>query len=252
MIKSKGRMIRTDIRKSHKIASLSPESLALFCLLIPHFSAHGKMNGDLHFVKGEVAPLVEWLTIKKIQRCLSEITEKTNVKWFEKDGLWYLHSLNWSEHQYLRQDRMVEDSLPSYSSHDKSMTSPCQVSDKPCIEVEVEGKDKGNTLSGKPDAAEPILYLNKKTGKNFSTDPKSTNIKFVKARIAEGRCIADFITVIDRKFTDWATDEKMAQYLRPETLFNATKFESYLNQPEPKKKDGLDAYMGGDEKKKRR
>ena len=41
-----------------------------------------------------------------------------------------------------------------------------------------------------------------------------------------------FKSVIDKKVTDWSRDEKMAQYLRPETLFGS-KFDSYLNAPAP-------------------
>ncbi len=128
-------MIRTDIRKSKKVASLGPESLALFCLLIPHFNAHGKMNGDPNFIKGEACPLVAWLTIPRIKRSLTEISDKTNVKWFQLEGLWYLHALNWNDHQELREDRKGQDGLPSY----KSGTTPGEVP----REGEVEGKGEG-------------------------------------------------------------------------------------------------------------
>lgn len=134
-------MIRRDIRKSHKIASLSPESLSLFCLIIPHLNAHGKMNGEPFFVKGEVCPLIPWLDVARIKKCLAEISEKTNLKWFEDDGMWYVHSLNWSDHQDLREDRMGEDELPDYSGINPGVL-------RPEVEVEVKKKEKGpNGLS---------------------------------------------------------------------------------------------------------
>lgn len=52
----------------------------------------------------------------------------------------------------------------------------------------------------------------------------------MKARYSEGRTQNDFKTVIDKKVDQWRSDETMAKYLRPETLFNRTKFESYLNE----------------------
>jgi len=75
-----------------------------------------------------------------------------------------------------------------------------------------------------------IEYLNKKTGKNFDCNTKETRVK-IKARWGNNgkRTIDDFYKVIDNKCTQWLNDEKMAQFLRPETLFG-TKFESYLNE----------------------
>lgn len=121
--KSAGRMINVDIALSVKVGSLSPESLALFCLLIPHFNAHGKMLANPHLIKGLVCPLVEWLTPEKVVGCLGEISEKTNVKfWRDEKGIYYLHSLNWSDHQSLKNDRLGPDHLPNYQ--DYSGTTP--------------------------------------------------------------------------------------------------------------------------------
>ena len=110
-----GRMINQDIALSAKVASLSSDSLALFCLLIPHFNAHGKMLANPHAIKGNVCPLVDWLTVEKIETCLAEISKKTNVKWWKDDkGLHYLQSLNWHQHQELRSDRLGNDRIPDY------------------------------------------------------------------------------------------------------------------------------------------
>jgi uncharacterized phage protein (TIGR02220 family) len=106
---------------------------------------------------------------------------------------------------------------------------------------------KENILSGKPDElpeasktpkkqnakipfTEIIEHLNHKASKNFLTNSKSSQIH-IKARFAEGFTLPDFITVINRKVSQWITDPKMAAYLRPETLFGP-KFEGYLNESE--------------------
>jgi len=89
-------------------------------------------------------------------------------------------------------------------------------------------KDK-KTMSGKPDLSEPIVYLNLKASKNFSVKNK-VNTSMVKARLNEGRTITDFKKVIDRKCSQWLDSDKMIDYLRPKTLFNATNFENYLNE----------------------
>jgi phage replication O-like protein O len=73
-----------------------------------------------------------------------------------------------------------------------------------------------------------IDYLNLKTRKRFTLRPKAT-IGHINARWGEGYTMEDFKTVIDNKCTSWLLDPKMAEYLRPETLFGS-KFESYLNE----------------------
>ncbi len=129
-------MIRCDISKSRGFASLSPEAAVLFCLAIPHFNSYGKMNGEPHFIKGEVCPLIPWFTIEKIEYCLKEISDRTNVKYHESGGLKYLQALNWKEHQDLREDRLGADLLPSYPLQDNSGTAPGELP----LEVEVISK----------------------------------------------------------------------------------------------------------------
>lgn len=91
------------------------------------------------------------------------------------------------------------------------------------IEVEIEeGNEKAVMLE------EIINYLNLKTGKHYKlTTPKTKD--FINLRMAEGFSVQNFKTIIDIKTAEWGNDPKMAQYLRPDTLFG-TKFEGYLNQ----------------------
>lgn len=94
-----------------------------------------------------------------------------------------------------------------------------------------KGKDK-DILSGNPDSEsvkEIIDYLNSAIGTRYTTRSKSTNAK-IKARLKEGHTIDDFKTVIDNKSAQWKDNAKMRPYLRPETLFAAEHFESYLNE----------------------
>jgi uncharacterized phage protein (TIGR02220 family) len=72
-----------------------------------------------------------------------------------------------------------------------------------------------------------VDYMNQKTASNFKPNSKATKT-CIKARINEGFTVEDFKAVIDHKTEQWATDEKMVEYLRPSTLFSS-KFESYLN-----------------------
>lgn len=73
-----------------------------------------------------------------------------------------------------------------------------------------------------------LSYLNFKTGKDYkATTEKYINL--IQARVSEGFSEDDFKKVIDIKFLKWSNDEKMKDFLRPETLFS-NKFQSYLNE----------------------
>ena len=73
-------------------------------------------------------------------------------------------------------------------------------------------------------------YLNLRTGKHF-TGRSEAQRKHIIARLKEGYTVEEFKQVIDNKVAAWGHSEKMAVYLRPETLFG-TKFETYLNDVE--------------------
>ena len=79
---------------------------------------------------------------------------------------------------------------------------------------------------------EIIKYLNDKTGSHFKPTSKSTQ-RLINGRLSENYSIDDFKHVIDVKSHEWKNDSKMSKYLTPDTLFNSTKFEKYLNQKMP-------------------
>lgn len=75
-------------------------------------------------------------------------------------------------------------------------------------------------------ASDVLNFLNEKTKSRFRDE---VNLKLIIARLKSGASVDDCRAVIARKFRDWhGTD--MKQYLRPATLFNATKFEQYLGE----------------------
>ena len=74
--------------------------------------------------------------------------------------------------------------------------------------------------------AEQVLdYLNEKAETHFK--PVESNLKFIRARLKD-YTESDLKAVVDKKTAEWKGTQ-MQMYLRPETLFNATKFESYIN-----------------------
>lgn len=77
-------------------------------------------------------------------------------------------------------------------------------------------------------AVELLAWLNTKTGRNF--EPVPANVDPIVARLKEGFAPEIVRQVIAKKCREWGTDEKMADYLRPKTLFNATNFANYAGE----------------------
>jgi uncharacterized phage protein (TIGR02220 family) len=80
-----------------------------------------------------------------------------------------------------------------------------------------------NTMSSNVDKI--VSYLNEKAGTHYKKVDSTTRL--IKARLQD-YSVEEMKKVIDSKVGEWKGTE-MQKYLRPETLFNATKFESYLN-----------------------
>ena len=169
-----GRMINKDISDSDGYARLRPESAVLFSMLIPHYNSHGKMNGGVAYIKEIVCPKVPYLTLDNIAILLQDITDNTNVKWFEHGGRWWIHSLNFlTDHQKLKASKLGQDKMPSYKTVSNttpelvqtksgltpnySGTSPELVPPEVEVEVEVEVEEEG--ISGLNSFAENIYQL---------------------------------------------------------------------------------------------
>jgi uncharacterized phage protein (TIGR02220 family) len=189
---------------------------------------------------------------KKIQRMIGATSDdlklllaKNFVIAFESGIVVIKH---WKIHNYIQKDRYK----PTVYTEEKALLSTKDNNgyrlESECIhsvsklDTQVRlgkvrlGKSKESTIyvAQNGDASDPIPYaeivnyLNEKTGKSYGHKTVKTR-KNIHARFAEGYGIDDFKKVIDKKVKEWLADEKMKNYLRPDTLFS-TKFEWYLNQ----------------------
>ena len=118
----------------------------------------------------------------------------------------------------------------TYECEDMIATEVREVYDLPNV------KWKRTTISNE-EIAEIVKYLNEKTKKNYRASSGKTR-DAIKARFQDDFTVDDFKKVIDNKVVSWGKDPKMAQFLRPSTLFG-TKFEEYLNETPVKSPDKL-------------
>ncbi|MBT9175595.1 MAG: hypothetical protein DDT22_01275 [candidate division WS2 bacterium] len=117
--------------------------------------------------------------------------------------------------------------------------------DKQCYNGVITKNNKGKEIKGKEskvnkskvnenkkieDASifsEIISDLNEKTGKTYKTTDSTKSL--IRARLSEGFALEDFQKVHTNMAGKWKGDPEMDRFLRPATLYRASKFESYLN-----------------------
>ena len=98
-------------------------------------------------------------------------------------------------------------------------------------EIEAEGQ-----IEGLDELVRSIvLDLNEKTGKHYRPDNKETR-KLISGRLKENYKVEDFYHIHQVKSDEWLNTE-WEQYLRPATLYQKSKFDSYRNQKISIKKD---------------
>ena len=90
------------------------------------------------------------------------------------------------------------------------------------------GKSRNKKAMSSIPYYEVICHLNKVCDREFKWQSEATR-RLIRARWQEGYRMDDFKKVIDTMYAEWH-NTNFEKYLRPETLFNATKFESYLNR----------------------
>ena len=165
---------------------------------------------------------------------------------------------HWRIHNYIKSDRYhgtvctEEKKQLSFSVdgkvYEKTVEIPTMVpeciQDGSKMDTEVRlgkdrlGKDSVEKNTHTDEIKEIISYLNEKTGSKYRPNTDATK-KHINARLDEGFTVDDCKTVIDIKTDEWLGDKDMQKFLRPQTLFG-TKFESYLNQLSPSKKEKVE------------
>lgn len=126
-----------------------------------------------------------------------------------------------------RLDRYPIDTLSDSGKRCPSVPVPVSSSDSvPDSEVKSKSHSGSNGRNYRDEAKQILAFLNEKSHKGFREN--ATNLDFIVARLRSGVDLQTCKTLVARKVHDWLADPKMMHYLRPETLFNKTKFETYL------------------------
>lgn len=162
----------------------------------------------------------------------------------------FVNILNFTKHQNPHKNERIKGSeIPEYSEHGRQLVDLNELA----INHDLSGIERNNSesnradslflipdspilipdtsdkrsLSGKPDVMIVIEHFNLVTGQKLKVATKSHS-ENISGRLSDGYTVDDLKMVIDFKNDEWSNDPKMAQYIRPATLFQTGKFGGYL------------------------
>jgi uncharacterized phage protein (TIGR02220 family) len=131
--------------------------------------------------------------------------------------------------------------ITTYAQSDAQVTTDCNPSDAQVTPKGVEGRKEGTEGMKEiyhVDSRTVLFLLKEATGSQFRE--VDTNLKFISERLKEHGVTLDGVKrMIARQVKKWKGTD-MEQYLRPSTLFNATKFEGYYASKDQPVFEGLD------------
>lgn len=176
----------------------------------------------------------------KVSRFLTLLENDEMVKLERSKSGTLLTLVNYDNYQDCRDDKKTPSGHQADTERTQSGRNKELKNDK---NVKNEKKDIYTSA-----ITEILNYLNLRTGKKYTGRSKAQREHII-ARLKEGYTVDEFKTVIDNKVKAWGHDDKMRQYLRPETLFS-TKFETYLNDTETERQRARREDHESDEKQR--
>lgn len=85
---------------------------------------------------------------------------------------------------------------------------------------------------------EIMEILNTVCGRSYATDPVAKSHRdLIRARCKDGATVEDFRLVITEKHRQWGEGDKERTWLRPSTLFRASKWDDYLTEARERQSD---------------
>lgn len=210
------RSIKPDFWTDEKIVEL-PYEVRLFFIGSWNFADdHGNLQRSAKKMKMQIFPA----DVIDCEPLIQTLINHGLFTEYSVNGEEYIHIKGFKNHQVV--NRPSKSNIPEPKDDDLfgGITEGSL--------TEGKGREgKGEDMSGTPDdIASVIDYLNDKANRSYQ--PVPANTKLIAARIREGATIDQLKAVIDAKVKEWADDSKMAAYLRPETLFGATKYAQYV------------------------
>ncbi len=249
---ARARNIKPAFFMNEDLAEIAPLGRLLFIGLWCAADREGRLEDRPKRLAAEILPYDD----ADVDELLQDLHVRGFILRYQAGDLRFIQVVNFAKHQnphhQERESRIpAPDTIATRveRTRGRPSTSPELISDKSRASSEaivlipdsLIPDSLKKEMSGKPDpaakpgaghagtkaqCAELLAHLNAKAGKKFQ--PVDANVRLLAARLKEATA-EEIRAVIDAKVAEWGNTE-MAKYLRPETLFNATKFAGYLGQ----------------------
>lgn len=195
-----------------------------------HCDKAGRFEWRPRTLKLDILPFLPF----EMAETLDILANAGMVRKYTVDGKEYGEIPSFTEHQRIGGKEAQEPEKhpePPSEAQKKKRRSNGEATGKHLGLQEGKGREGNGDVGLAPDfrgqAASVLAYLNETTGRDYR--PVEANIGLIAARLKEGASVEDCKAVISRKCAEWSGGD-MAQYLRPATLFNATKFAQYQGE----------------------
>ena len=243
------RYLKPGIRDSEIINDLSPMAEIMFYRLLVTVDDCGRYDGRPSMVKSACFPIKENFTSQDCEELLKELSQKGVVQVYLHNGKPFLQITRWDN-----APRAASSKYPEYSDACEFLyTDACnciqantvapltvtKTKTQTVTETDILSGEKSPDQSAKNNAKEILEYLNEKSGRSFKL--VASNIKLINSRLIDFT-VEELKSVIDKKCDEWLDDPVMSAYVRPETLFNATKCAGYVATPSAGKRTSQAGY----------
>lgn len=157
------------------------------------------------------------------------------------NGEWEIQ--NWDKRQFVSDSsasRVAKHRAKVKAEAEMPENAPCNVTVTPQIQNRTDTEEPLSGDAEPPatpaapkvsralqESASILDYLNEKSGHGYK--PVEANLKLIAACL-KNASVDECRAVIDNRVKAWAHDPKMQDFLRPATLFNASKFAQYAGQ----------------------
>ena len=223
--------LHTDIIDDLKIENMSEKTFKIFVFLLC-FAKEINENGAINKTTKEIV----WRLRRdenEIKNAIKELVDLNILS--NKHGK--LSFINWEKRNYSESyKRVTKHRLQKRYSNDES-NAYARVTDTDTDTDTDTETDKKKTILSSNGARPLIPYqeiiedLNSLSGRKFQHNIPATQ-GLIAARFREGRTLEDFKAVHRNKLA-FLKDPEQSRYYRPETLYSAKHFESYLNETIP-------------------
>lgn len=106
-----GRMLNKKISYDEKLGELSAETVLIFTWIIPHLDVKGRVSGDFAFIKSQVFPFLDSISIKKIKKAIQDL-EKADLISVFGDKRKFIQFNGFFKNQKINAEREAESIFP--------------------------------------------------------------------------------------------------------------------------------------------